>query len=255
MGTSVGTKINAFQSELARPTKQTEKTQILNRKNELILKLLAVLEQHAAGEAKIFGNESLSGPGKQKALRTLGTNGTVLALKWLRNVIKDMQEADRGYRARFFTIDSGIKDPAVRMPTFTYLWSKLDTLAQKDLITQFLQAAQRDNEVVMAAMLEHPLGAMVNEKVKSQALTERAKRLTPQQYEAFEDNAILLEYLVMVRDWIARWLFGEVGVEIQPIRDALGDEIADALTVQQTGIPSEAADASQTETQPVGASS
>lgn len=238
MGTSIGTLLTAFQSELAQPTKQTVKSEILNRKNELILKLLAVLEQHAADEAKIFSNESLSGQGKQQALRRLG-NETAPRLKWIGNVIRDMEAVDQRFKTRFFTINSGIEDPAVRMPTFTYLWSKLDTLDPNERITRFSQAAEGNEVLVLAGMLANPLGAMVTEEVKERALIERAKRLTPREYENFEQNQLLLEYMTMVRDWVGRWLFGEVGVEIQPIREALGDALANALTVQRTGIPTE----------------
>jgi len=238
MGCSV--IINALNGELARPVKSV-RTEWLNRKNELTRKALFVLEQHQSEENKIISNESLTSQGKQEAIRTLATKETVPQLKWLRNVIKDLQETDQGYRKRFFTVTSGIENPEERMPTYVYLWGKLDALDPNERIKQFLQAAEADQLKVLAAMLENPLGAMVDEEVKERALTERAKRLFPQQYEAYEQNALLLEYLVMTRDWTGRWLGMEVGVEIKAIRDALGDEIADTLTVQQTGIPQEAA--------------
>jgi hypothetical protein len=246
MGTSIGVKINAFNSELAHVVKSVS-TPTLNRKNELTVKLLAVLEQHAAGENKIFSNESLSSQGKQAALAKLGTTETAPALKWLRNVLKEMQEKDQRYRTQFFTITSGIEDAVERMLMFTYLWSRLDHLDQGERVTQFVQASEQDKVVVLSAMLENPLGPMVTVDVKRRILTERATRLTPRDYENFEQNAILLEYFVMARDWVGRWLFGEVGVEIKVIRDALGDELGDMLTQQTTGIP-------RTETELAGAS-
>ncbi|MHC9064015.1 hypothetical protein ACYX34_15170 [Nitrospira sp. CMX1] len=245
MGTD--TISNALNQELGRVVKST-RTDTLNLKNKWTAKLLEVLEQHAVEEKKVLLNESLSQQGKQQALATFATNETAPQLKWVRNLVKDREQADQGYRTQFYTIDSGIKDAAVRMPTFTYLWSKLDTLDLTGRITRFTQAAEKNEVVVMTGMLENPLGQMVNEDVKERALTERAKRLFPQHYENFEQNAYLLEFLRTYRNWIGRWLADEVGVEVKVIRENLGDEIADVLTVQRTGVRPE------TDTQLVGAS-
>jgi len=232
MGTDV--IINALNGELVRPVKSML-TKWFNRKNELTAKALFVLEQHAAREDKINANLSWTQQGQRDANRTQTTNETVPALKFLRNVIKDLQETDQNSRQRFFTIKPGIEDAAVRMPTYTYLWQALDPLDQSERITRFMQAAEADNVLVMAAMLENPFGAMVNEDVKQRALTERAKRRFPKDYETFEQNQLLLDYLIMLRDWLGRWLALEIGVEIAAIRDSLGDEIADILTMQVPG--------------------
>ena len=124
----------------------------------------------------------------------------------------------------------GIDDAVERLLTYTYMWGKFDPMDQSARVTQFLQSAERNEVLIMAAMLENPLGAMVNEEVKERALTERAKRLTPNDYQNFEQNQILLEFLVVFKDWIARWLNQEVGVDLSVIRTNFGDEIADALT-------------------------
>lgn len=234
MGTS--TIIAGLNGELARQVKSAS-NETLPRKNELTTKALTTLEAHQSVEHNILSNLSLTQRGQAEALKKLGTNETAPALKWMKNVIKDMQDTDQGHRKRFFTITSGIDDLAERMPIFVYLWSKLDTLNPNERIKQFFQAAEQDQVKVLAAMLTNPLGAMVDEEVKERALTERAERLFPQQYDNFEQNAILLEHMTMVRDWIGRWLALEVGVDISVIRTNLGDEIADVLTTQATGIP------------------
>jgi len=229
--------INALNGELTRPVKSV-RTEWLNDKNGYTRKMLAPLEQYAAEDAKIDGNESLSPQGKSDAKRTYATDTTLPRLKDIRNAIKDLQDKAQQLRAQFFTINSGIEDVAERMSTYIYLWGKLDTLDVSERVSQFFQAAEANKVNVMAAMLENPLGPMVNEDVKERALTERAKRLFPQQYTAYEQIALLLEYLTMMRDWIGRVLGVEIGVEIQAIRANLGDEIADILTTQLvTGIP------------------
>ncbi|HEV8329178.1 MAG TPA: hypothetical protein VGQ08_17010 [Nitrospiraceae bacterium] len=234
MGTSV--IINALTGELTRVVKSV-RSEWLKDKNKHINGMLEPLKQYEGEAAKNDANESLSQQGKRDANRIYATKETLPRLKDIPNAIKDLQEKDQRLRAQFFQIDSGIKDPAERMPTYSYLWHTLDALDPNERIARFCLAAEHDEVVVMAAMLENPLAPMVTEDVKERALSERAKRLYPKQYEAYEQIGLLLEFLVTFRDWIGRVLFGEVGVEIPVIRTNLGDAIADALDVQVTGIP------------------
>lgn len=239
MGSSVSTINNGLTMELARPVKSAH-TDTLNAKNEYIRNTLAPLEREASEEAKLAANESLSHQGKAEALKTFATRETVPALKWMRTEIEQRQAKDQRYRTQFFTIDSGLKDPTERLLTYTYLWNKFDLLDPSARITRFCQAADADEVKVMAAMLENPFGAMVADEVKERALTERAKRLTPRDYDNFEQNQILLEFLTMVREWVARWLFNEIHVEISVLRTNFGDDIAKMFEHQTTGIPVEA---------------
>lgn len=239
MGTSVHTIINGLNGELARPVKATH-TETLEEKNKFAHRALTVLERYASEENKHAANESLSHQGKAQANKTFATNQTVPALKWLQTEIERLQAKDQRYRIQFFTIHSDLADTVQRMLTYTYLWSKFDSLDQKSRVTQFVHAADHDQLTVLGAMLDHPLEPMVNEEVKERALTERAKRLTPRDYDNFEQNQILLEFLVMVREWVARWLFNEIHIDIPVLRTNFGDEIADMFEHQTTGIPVEA---------------
>jgi hypothetical protein len=228
MGTSV--IINGLNGELGRVSSAIN-TSTINEKSGHIRKLLTTLEAHQSIEHGINANESLSQEGKAQALAKLGTNETAPGFKWLKTVVTRLQDIDGRYRDQFFTVDSGIKEAAERLPIFVYLWSKLDALDPSERITQFCQASEQDQVKVLAAMLENPLGPMINEEVKERALTERAKRLTPRDYENYQQNQLVLEFLLMARDWIARWLALEVRVDLSVIRTNLGDEIADALSV------------------------
>ena len=236
MGSSVSTINNGLTMELARPVKSAH-TDTLNAKNEYIRNTLAPLEREASEEAKLAANESLSHQGKAQAIKTFATRETVPALAWIRKEIERLQAKDQRYRTQFFTIDSGLKDPTERLLTYTYLWSKFDSLDQKSRVTQLVHAANHDQLTVLGAMLGHPLEPMVNEEVKERVLAERAKRLTPRDYDNFEQNQILLEFLTMVREWVARWLFNEIHVEISVLRTNFGDEIAKMFEHQTTGIP------------------
>ena len=236
MGTSVTTITNGLNGELARPVKAAH-TATLKEKNDANLRVQAPLERHAAEEAKLAANESLSHQGKAEALKTFATRETVPALKWMREEIDRRQAKDQRYRTQFFTVNAGLTDTVERMLTFTYLWSKLDVLDPSARVKRFFQAAEANETTVMAAMLDHPLGPMVEDEIKERALTERAKRLTPRDYDNFEQNQIVLEFLIMVREWVARWLFNEIHVDIPVLRTNFGDEIAKMFEHQTTGIP------------------
>lgn len=239
MATSVQTIITGLNGELARPVKAAH-TETLMEKNKHILRAENVLELYVSEEAKNDANESLSHQGKAEANKAFATRETVPALKWIWTEIKHLQAKNQNHRAQFFTIDSGIKDTAERLLTYTYLWNKFDPLDQSHRVTQFAQAAEHDQLIVLGAMLENPLGPMVTEEVKERVLTERAKRLTPREYDNYEQNQILLEFLLMVHEWIARWLFNEIHIDIPVLRTNFGDAIADMFEHQTTGIPVEA---------------
>ena len=207
-------------------------TDSFNEKRGHIRKLLTTLEAHQSVENGINSNESLSQAGKLAALKKLGNETTAPALKWMKNVIEEMQQKDRRYRTQFYTITSGIDDTVERLLTFTYMWHRLDTLDPNERIKQFLMAAEANQVVVLSAMLVHPFSQMVSEEVKERALTERAKRLTPNDYNNHQQNQLLLEFMVTYRDWLGRWLREEVAVDIAVLRTALGDEVADTLKHQ-----------------------
>lgn len=239
MGTSVHTIINGLNGELARPVKSLH-TETLKEKNEANLHVQAVLERHVAEEKKLAANESLSHQGKAQAIKTFATNQTVPALKWMRTEIERRQAKNQHYRTQFLSIDSGLKDPSERMPTFVYLWHKLDMLDPNVRTQRFHQAAEADELKVMAAMLDHPEGPMIDQEIKERMLFERAKRLTPRDYDNYEQNQIVLEFLIMVREWVAGWLFNEIHVDIAVLRTNFGDDIAEMFEQQTTGIPVEA---------------
>ena len=234
---STSTMHSALHTALGHSEKGTT-TDGLNERNALILKIMGVLETYDSSELIILKDESRSQQGKLEALKKLATDETSPSLKWLRRVIEALQTKDENFRTRFFTIDSGITNIVERMAILAYLWNRLDVLDSNGRNVRFLRAAEKDEIVVLSAMLTNPWGVMVGEDLKQRALTERARRLFPQPFASFEQNQILLEFLTMIRDWLGRWLGLELRVEIPVLRENLGNEVADFLTVQtRTGLP------------------
>lgn len=199
-------------------------------KADYINQTVEPLEAHQRADHAIMTNEGLSQQGKMEALKKLGTTQTAPALKWLKGEIDKLNARQQNLRTQLFSIASPIDNAVERTLMYQYIWSKVDPLDQAARVTQFAQASERDDLKVMVAMLENPFGPMINEEVKARVLTDRAKRLTPTEYHNYEQNQILLEFLLMARDWIARWLAEEVGVENAVIRTNFGDDIADALS-------------------------
>ena len=234
---SATTIINMLNGQLGVSPKGLS-TEILVERNAILTKLIKVLEAHDAAELKILKDESRSPAGKAKALKKLGTEQTAPSLRFTKHVIDALQTKDQNYRKRFFSVDSGIVNITEKMAIFGYLWTTLGPLDQSARVTQFAQAAEQDQVKVLASMLENPLGAMIGADVRERALSERARRLYPMPYANFEQNEIVLELLTMVRDWLARWLFGELRVEISTLRENLGDAVGDFLDAQtRTGLP------------------
>ena len=149
--------IAALNGELVHTLKGLS-NEALKTKNEYIVKLLMTLDGHQSVENGIMANLSLSQQGQMDALRKLGTTDTAPSLKeTLRTEVAKLQARDQRLRDQFFTVDSGIKDLAERLPIFVYLWNRFDVLDPNARIKQFLQASEQDQVKVMAAMLENPL--------------------------------------------------------------------------------------------------
>ena len=235
---SATTILNMLNAQLGFSPK-TLSTDVLNERNSILIKLTKVLEGHDASELLILRDESRTQSGKAAALKTPGTDETSPALKFMKNIIDGLETKDANYRKRFFSVDSGIVNITERMAVFGYLWNKFDTLDQSARVTQFAQAAEQDQVRVLASMLEHPLvDTMVSDDVRQRTLTARARRLYPQPYDNFEQNQVVLELLVMIRDWLGRWLGIELRVEISILRTNLGDAVGDFLDAQtRTGLP------------------
>jgi hypothetical protein len=140
-----------------------------------INKLVASLEEHQSGDHKIMANKSLSQQGKMDALRRLGTNDTAPALKWIRPEVTRLQEKKERYQRQFFTVDSGIEDLAERMPTFVYLWGKLDALDNNARIKRFYQAAERIKSRLWPRCCRIPKARWSTRKPKSERCYKGAR--------------------------------------------------------------------------------
>lgn len=213
-------------------------TAVLNERNAAILKVVKTLEEHDADELLILRDESRSPAGKAEALKKLGTEKTAPSLRWLRRIVEALELKNENYRAKFFTVDSGITNVVEKMAIMSYLWNRFDVLDGPQCGTRFLLAAERDEVLVLAALLTNPFGVAVPDDVRLRGLSERAERLYPQPYNNFQENQIVLELLTMIRDWLARWLALELRVEIPVLRENLGDAVGDFLDAQlRTGLP------------------
>lgn len=227
--------ISAVKAEETRVVKGTNADSFAT-KNGWAAKTLPILEAYAAKEKTILSNEKLSPSGKRDALIQLGT-ATAPQFKWLSNVVEGLEKSDKDYKAKFFKVKSTLTDAVERMTIHNYVWGKVDSMDLAGRIQRFDQAAQEDDIEILVAMTTNPMGSMIPKEMEERSLGARAQRWFPQPFENYQQNTYLLEVAKTYRNWIARWLVVEVGVEVQVIRQSFGDAIADILvTQQQTGI-------------------
>lgn len=195
-------------------------------------------EEYEAPELKILSNEHLNPAGKTAAIRDLGT--TFLSnLAWLKTAATRLEGEDRGFRTRLYVVRSPIKDNDIRREQRNgEIRSLLVGLNQAERDKQFLLAAEQDRDEVLDAMLDSPLGPMVSEEMRQRALDARAKRQQPNDYAAFQQNTLLLDYVHMLQDLIGRRLYS-IGVDAAKIKDVLGVTVASEEEVRQSRVTAE----------------
>lgn len=222
-----------LQSQLIE-TKKSQSTEFINTRNGWLTKLIAQLQEYDTAELKILHNEHLAQGGKMAAIRELGEK-FVPTTAWLKNLSTKHQKEDEGFRTRLFDVKSPIENDLVREMRRQEIRRPLARQNQAERDVAFYRAAEQDNDEMLDAMLSSPTGPMVSDGERTRALDARAQRRQPQVYEAYQQNQLLLEYVHMLQELLGRRLHA-IGVGVEAIRSSLGDRIANALAVQQTGI-------------------
>lgn len=211
-------------------------TESLNTRVGWLNKLIAQLEQYDADELKIRSNEHLNPAGKMSAIRELGAK-LLSTVDWLKNLVTKHETADHGFRTRLYTVTSPVKDIRRELRNGE-IRSLLVGHNQAERDRHFLLAAEADRDEVLDAMLDSPMGPMVSEEMKQRALDARAKRQQPNDYAAFEQNTLLLEYVHMLRDLIGRRLYS-IGVDASTIKAVLGVTVAREEEVRRPPVTAE----------------
>jgi len=230
-------------TDIGQPIKKGWTAAMWNQRNEWSVKLLENLNTHATQEAEIYRREGdgiIGEKGRIDAVRELATTKTLPQVKWLGNVGTDREATSQGLRKRFAIIDPNISDPRLQFEMLKEIRDDFKGLNQHELDARFALAAEANNIRIMAAMLEAPAGEMVSNitvdgklGAKDRALLERAKRLMPNEYQALHVNELLREYVVMLRDWVGRWLCG-LGVDPAEVVRVLGADVPGAEVLRMT---------------------
>lgn len=230
-------------TDMGQPIKKGWTAEMWNQRNEWNVKLSGNLNGHATEEAKIYQREGdgiIGEKGRIDAVRDLATKTTLPQVTWMKNVVTDREATSRGLRKRFAIIDPNIADPKLRFDMLKEIRDDFKKLNQHELDARFALAAEANNIRMMAAMLEAPAGEMVSNVsvdgtlgAKDRALLERAKRITPNEYQAYHVNNLLLEYITMLRDWVGRWLCG-LGVDPAEVVRVLDADVPGAEVLRMT---------------------
>ncbi|MBX3347783.1 MAG: hypothetical protein KF747_03480 [Nitrospira sp.] len=201
-------------------------------------RLITELEEEYEGpESKILNNEHLNQAGKMAAIRNLGTK-FLPTVAWLKTAATRLGGEDKGFRTLLYAVKSPIKDELRRELRNGDIRRLLVGQNQAERDTQFFLAAEQDRDEVLDAMLDSPMGPMVSEEMKQRALDARAQRQHPNDYAAFQQNTLLLEYAHMLQELVGRRLYG-IGVDAAKIKDVLGVTVASEDEVRRPSVTAE----------------
>ncbi len=205
------------------------KTDVFNRKAELLRPVLEKVERFEATENKTLADRYTSDEGKRVKL-TEEASKTLAEFKGFASKIQDVEELLGRLRTRLFVVErpKGTEIFALgQLHLEQEIRAHYDSLTPSELDTEFLKASEQDRDQTLLAFLDAPWGPMVSEDIKKRALDTRAKRVFPKEYETFQQNEELLEILNMVRNSLAMWLRG-LGVK---------PEVVDATLLRDATIP------------------
>jgi hypothetical protein len=195
-------------------------------------------EEYEASELKILSNEHLNPAGKMSAIRELGTR-FLPTVAWLKTAATRLEGEDKGFQTRLYAVKSPITDNELRREQRNgEIRSLLVGHNQAERDTQFLLAAEHDHDEVLDAMLDSPMGPMVSEEMKQRALDARAKRQQPNDYAAFQQNTLLLDYAHMLQELVGRRLYS-IGVDAAKIKNVLGVTVAREEEVRRPPVTAE----------------
>lgn len=196
--------IMRIQHDLGAPTRRDMDTDSINAWMGVLRKLLPILEAYLAKEKIVQADRALSDEGKRQAMATAAAE-TIRSCRWMANVIDAYEEALAQQRTTLFVVASPEPDALLAYHRAREIRDDLRKLnpAQKSLA--YVTASERDDRETMAALLAAPGGSWVSAEVKERADTERAKRLTPDAYAAFQQNVLMHELVAGLRHHVSLW--------------------------------------------------
>ena len=190
-------------------------------KDGWVNKFIAELtEEYERPELAILRNEHLNQNGKMAAISKLGTN-FLDTVAWLKTAATKRENEDQRLRTFLYAVNPPIKDDFRRDLRNREVRDFLNGQKPVERDQHFLLAAEQDRDEVLDAMLTGPLGPMVSGEIKKRALDSRAQRQHPNDYAGFQQNTLLLDFINMLRELIARRLYG-IGVDPSKIKGVLG---------------------------------
>jgi hypothetical protein len=131
-----------------------------------------------------------------------------------------------------FMVKSPISDPVVRQLRNQESRDSVRGLNQNERDVQFLEAAERDHDELLDAMLDAPGGPLVSADMKRRALDARARRRQPEAYANWEQAVLLRDELTALLERIALCLVS-MGADPQRVAKDLGVVLHDLIEEQK----------------------
>jgi hypothetical protein len=200
-------------------------TENLNRHNDMVRKVDAVVEEVATKQQAIVANRTLSDEGKATQLATLAT-ATASKLGFLERVVSSLEDDRRQTEATLFTIKAPVRfgtDAQVQYANGLEIRREYKGLSQNKRDAAFVIATQGGgdaDDAILWALQQAPV-PMVTKEIMKRALDERARRLNPETWTRLQQVTMLHESLAGLRDSLVDWLNG-LGGDPKKIFDELG---------------------------------
>ncbi|MBS0165514.1 MAG: hypothetical protein JSR29_05515 [Nitrospira sp.] len=196
----------------------------VNQRNEQLTKGLATVERLIPKRDAILNDRSLSDDGKRDKIAALATE-SMSEFAHLERVVDRLEKDIDG--TPIFSVKA-LADLVLRQLRNQEIRDGLRGLSQNERDTQFLRAAELNQEETLDAMLDSPGGPLVSPDMKRRALDARAQRLHPQAYAQYQQNLLLRDAVKAVLEHVCLCLVS-MGVDPRAVAKTLGIVLHDVI--------------------------
>jgi hypothetical protein len=193
--------------------------------------LRALNRQHDA----VLRDPKLSDRGKADKLARLAQE-FLPYFKGLKRELADREVTLARNRRTLYHVESPVKDEMLKYFRAKEIRDDFRDADPGERVQMFLDAAEQNNEEILASVLDSPSSPLIAEEYTSSAMESRAQRLFGQEgglLGIYRQQTLIFEYLAAWQNWVGLCLEG-LGVDRQQIDATLGPVAETAPAPQPT---------------------
>jgi hypothetical protein len=171
----------------------------------------------------IVNNPRWTDQGKREQLAKLGKDFTT-QFKEIKQELSDRSKTIERNRRTLFHVESPVEDGLLRYLRASEIRADFRDADAGERVAMFLDAAERNQAEVLAAVLDAPGSALIPEEYTSSALQQRAERLYGGEHgllSTYQQQMLTHEFVSTWRNWIGLTLEG-LGVPREHVDTTLG---------------------------------